>query len=123
MSKTTDLKARITAILKTLCSRVYDELAPDSREFPYIVFCLESVMAGCRENYSLEINCYDYGTDPARADGLADSIENLLKDYTYISDLMQFRTFLNNRSSIHEEDKKIKRKRLLFDLYYFERRI
>jgi hypothetical protein len=122
VSKTTDLKARTTAILKTVNTSVYDELAPDGREFPYIVFSLESVMAGSRENYSLEINCYDYGTDPARVDGLADSIESLLKDYSYISEQMQFRTFLNTRNSIQEEDKKIRRKRLLFDLYYFERR-
>lgn len=123
MGKTKDLKTKIKDVLKLSCGKVYDEMAPEKASFPYVVFSIESIRAYDRENYQLEVNCYDYGTDPAAVDDLADNIENTLKAYTYINEIMQFRTFLNTRNSIQEEDKKIRRKRLLFDLYYFERSI
>ena len=123
MSKTRDLKTKIKEVINLSCPSVYDEIAPDKVTFPYVIFNIESIRAYDMENYQLEVNCYDYGTNPANVDELADSIENSLKAYTYINEFMQFRTFLNTRNSIMEEDKKIRRKRLLFDLYYFERRI
>lgn len=114
VSKTINLRKALQSELKKVHPSIYYENAPDTATYPYIVYDLEQV----GEQYQLEMNVYDKGTSTAKVETLADAIESYFLRYIYRDELQIFTTYINTRNNVQEEDKTIKRRRLLFDLNY-----
>lgn len=114
VSKTTDLRSALQGELKKVHTNVYYENVPDKATYPYIVYELEQI----GEQYQLEINVYDKGSSTVAIETLADEIAAYFLRYIYKDDKQIFTTYINVRNNVQEENKTIKRRRLLFDLNY-----
>lgn len=115
MSKTLELRKALLSEIKKTHSNCYYELVPEGATFPYIVFELENV----GEQYQVELNVYDKNTSTIQIETLADTLEKYFYRYIYRDDVQVFAMYLNTRNNVQEEDKAIKRRRLLFDLKHF----
>lgn len=119
--KTNILKKFIGELLETKCSNVYYEIADNTSNFPYLTFFIDDFSIGDREDKQLEINIY--GKDVEVAENIADGICNMFKSYKYVDESMLIFTNVNARNSIELDDKTIKRRRLLIDLYFYDRSV
>jgi len=121
MSKTTELRTQLQTILKTVADRVHYEEAPDTSPYPYVVYELDELV---HENgltiLQLEVNALDYGSNSSVVEILADSIQDTLHKCYFINDKIQFSIYRGNRNIIKEEDKKIIRRRMIFEIQLHE---
>lgn len=115
VSKTYDLRIALQTELKNLCANCYFEENSDKPfKYPYLVYEIEDIGS----NYQLEINVFDYSKSSKAVEDLTDLIESHFKNFIYRDANQVFRTFKNTRNTIKEDDKSIRRRRLLIDLYY-----
>lgn len=115
------LKKHITSEIKVVCSNVSSgEYDPDMG-MPYAVFILDDVDVGDREDKQLEINIYS--NDVKEAEITTDAIAKMFKNYKYINDNFLVFTKVNSRNSIDDAKSIIKRRRLLIDLYFYDRSV
>ena len=70
----------------------------------------------------LEVNILDYGTKTRVVDTLSDTLQDKLNKYYFINDKIQFATYKRNRNTVQEEDKKVRRRRMLFEIQLHELR-
>lgn len=113
------LKIHMTSEIKTICSNVsYGEYDPDM-SMPYAVFNIDDVNVEDREDKQLEINVYS--DDVKEIESIADGIANKFKHYKYINDNFLVFTKVNTRNSMNDDKSVIKRRRLLIDLYFYDR--
>ena len=122
MSKTMALRTELQRVLKTLATNVNYAIAPDSAVYPYAVFALdEMTYSDGKTTYQLEINVLDYGTSTAVAEILADGIQGALNKYHFINTEIQFSVYKGQRQYVQEDDKRVIRVRLLFEIQLHER--
>lgn len=122
MGKTTAARAAIMAELKKLCSRVYYDYADNGAAYPYLVYSLEEVshldgLTPCQ----LEVNAIDYGASTGICETLADNVQAALDKYMFINGAVQFEVYRGRRQPVREEDKKIIRRRMTFEVRMHER--
>lgn len=117
MSKTLELRKALLSELKKTHSNCFYEIVPELVTFPYVVFEIENV----GEQYQVEINVYDKNTSTVTVETLADNIEKYFYRYIYRDASQFFAMYLNTRNNVAEEDRSIKRRRLLFDLKHFRK--
>lgn len=121
MSKTIALRTELQKILKNVTANVEYEEANDSTPYPYVVYELTEVMHDYGKTlFELEINVFDYGMISRNVDALADSIQDTLHKYYFINEEIQFTSYKDNRNIVQEEDKQIRRRRLLFEIQLHE---
>lgn len=121
-SKTVALRSAVQAKLKTICDRVYYDHAEQNAEFPYLVFNVEEVQHDYGAiSCDLEINAIDYGRDTSTCETLADNVQASLDKWRYLDDDIQFSAYCDRRNSVQEEDKKIIRRRMTFEVRMHER--
>lgn len=121
MSKTLELKKQLQTIFKSLTANVHYEIAPDSSLYPYLVYELsELTYSYGKAVMQLEVNLLDYGTSTSVIETLADSLQDKLEKYYFINDKIQFRVYRRGRITVQEEDKKIRRRRLTFEIQLYE---
>ena len=118
---TQEIKTIIRALLLTLCPEVYYEDAPPEANFPRIVFDLNCFFSGDRSDYSLEINVWDRSSDTAAVDALADACVKLLDRRSDLTDTLHYRIYRATRNKVADPDPALRRRRLTFDLYAYER--
>lgn len=117
MSKTLALRKEIQKLIKTKTTNVFYEEASKKNIYPYVVFELSEVQnISAKTIYQLEINCIDYGENSATIEALADDIQKLLNRYAFIDAQIQFVIYQGLKQIIKEDDKKIIRRRMLFEL-------
>lgn len=115
MSKTYNLRKALQTHLTSLCDKSFFEINNSDKEtYPYLVWDLSDI----GQNYQLELNIYDYGLSSRVVDELTDTIESYFKRFYHKDSEQVFWTVKNERNKIEEEDKQIRRRRLLIDLYY-----
>jgi len=115
------LKKHLKSEIKVVCSNVsYGEYDPDL-DMPYAVFIIDDFDIGDREDKQLEINIYS--DDVKEAESITDGIVEMFKHYKYINDNFLIFTKVNSRNSIDDDKNVIKRRRLLIDLYFYDRSV
>ena len=122
VSKTLALRKAINTELRKLCDSVYYDRAVDEEPFPRAIFSIDEVskdeiLTLCQ----LEINVLDYGADDTACEILADSVLTTLHKYHYLGDEIQFAIYRDRRHPVQEEDRKIIRRRLTFEVRMHER--
>jgi hypothetical protein len=120
ISRTDSLKKFITRELKTICPDVCYQQANDTTPFPYIVYDLSHRRNEAGYNYFFEINIWDQGVSTKQIEALADSLEDLLDDTVFGEKTFTVSIDLNTRNTVEDSDKNLKRRRILFDLSYFD---
>lgn len=122
-SKTTELRKQLKSILKLSVENVYYEGAPDSRQYPYIVYELSELgFSDGRTLFQMEVNVFDYGESSSAIETISDNLQEELDKYYFINDRIQFNAYRNSRQIVKETDKKIIRRRMLFEIHLHERK-
>lgn len=121
MSKTIALRTELSKMLKTAAQNVYFEKAPELFEYPYVTYEMDEMSHDYgRTLYQLEINVVDKGDSTSAVETTADNIQTLLHKCYYLGGGIQFACYKNQRQIIREDDPKIHRRRLLFELHLHE---
>ena len=122
-TKTNDLKELVQTKLKTLTTDVYFEQARDNALYPHIVFSFRETNLGdlSRQDYILEIDVWDKGTETTAVDALADNVEDLLhtKNLPQTNVLPTF--YKIDRKAIVDSDKSIKHRLIRFQIQNYVR--
>lgn len=118
ISRTEALKQFLTRELKTSCPNVCYQNAHSSTPFPYVVFELSHRKQEVGYLYFLEVNIWDKSPTTKQVEALADALETLLDDSIYDEDTFTISIDLNTRNTIEEQNKSLKRRRLLFEMSY-----
>lgn len=126
MTKTNALINAIVDLLKPLIDEVsYDgsiKSGTDQKDYPYAVFDFVEIPQPYDSSlYQLEINAVDYGSIKSTIESLCDEIQKKFDHYYHIDENIQFAIYLGNRDSVKEEDKKIIRRRMLFEIHLHEK--
>lgn len=110
MTHTLELRDLIKTALSDSSYSVYEDEAPQSAKYPYVVF---EVSRGSAEVYPfvgfLEVNVWDNYKTYSRVDSIMDLIESKLRNQYFKNDSVGFRCFDGDRSHIADTDKSIKR--------------
>ena len=118
------LRIELNKILKTIHPRVYFMKAPDTVVFPYVVYDLpQSYFDDGLEVFNLDIDVWDDKTDTTEIETLAQSIWNTLHKYYFINNDIQFTTYRINRMTIQDDDPRIRRRTLMFNIRYYDRSV
>lgn len=120
-----DLRRELTKLLKKYHSRVYFQKAPSTAKMPYIVFDLPNAFDNeGQEIFNLDIDIWDNRQDTTELETLASQLWKELNYYRHIDESIQFSIYRENRlPPLDEDDNNIKRRKLIFQLKYFDRRI
>lgn len=107
--------------LEVYLGAYYSE-APENATYPYAVFDISILSKeDNRNNCTLEINVWDKNRYYSRAENMADDISKLLDGSIKLSDELLFYCYDGSRDHVLDEDKQIKRIRMQFELYFYER--
>jgi len=121
MSKTIELRKELTRLFETKIDEVHFGIADDSALYPYLQYELDEIRNESGKSIIiLEINILDYGTSTIALEILADEFQELLHKYYFINDKIQFSSYKLVKNIVQEEDKKIKRRRLTFEIQLYE---
>lgn len=106
--RTNDLRKLVQSRLKSICSKVYYKVADEDAVYPHIVFNIKSVDLGdlSRHDYSIDIDIWDKD-DPYNAEELADKTEDLFDCENIPQDTILPTFFLDNRTTVTDDDKSI----------------
>lgn len=100
----------------------YYSEAPVSANYPYAVFDITLNSKDDERNAcTLEVNVWDKNQYYSRAEKMADDITRLLDGSIKLSDEVLFYCYTGSRDHVLDEDKQIKRIRMQFELYFYER--
>lgn len=118
------LRTQLTALLKTIHPRVYSENASDKTAYPYLVYDLpNSTDNEEQELFLLDVDVWDDKTDTTEIEILASKVWATLHKFTHIDADMQFSINRMTRGTLKDEDPRIKRRKLTFEVRYFNRKL
>lgn len=121
MSKTIALRKELTRIFKTVIDEVHYEYVDDAVPYPYLSYELDEIRNEDGKSWIIvEVNILNYGTTTTELELIADTLQRLLHKYHFINDKIQFTSYKLVRNIIKEEDKKIRRRRLTFEIQLHE---
>lgn len=120
-----ELRTEINRLLKTYHQRVYFQQATNKTSFPYIEFDFpNSFTDEQQEVFSLDIDIWDDKNDTTEIETLASSIWKGLNYYRFMNENIQFSIYQESRlPPLDEEESHLKRRKLIFQLRYFDRRL
>lgn len=107
-------------------SRVHYENALDDTPFPYIVYNLPNSFTNEDQDiFNLDIDIWDMpeGGDTTIIETLTSKIWKHFHKLYYIDNNIQFSTYRMNKLNVEDDDKRIKRRKLIFQLRYYDREV
>lgn len=121
MSKTNLLREIIQSNLNTIVKSAYREM-PDKENFPYAVYDFETIDLGDinRDDLILTIDLWGIGKDTSVIEDLADSIEKLFSAANIPGEAVLPTFYRISRKPIDDEDKRIIRRQLKFQIQNYE---
>ncbi|HSH24600.1 MAG TPA: hypothetical protein VLA13_03575 [Massilibacterium sp.] len=119
-----ELRRATLQLLRTFHDRNYYQKAPKDAVFPYIVYDFpNSFMDKEQEIFNLDVDVWDNKDDTTELETIASNIWKGLNRYRYFDDNIQFSIYRENRlPPLDEDEKNIKRRKLIFQVRYFDRR-
>lgn len=121
-----NLRTQLNKILKTIHPRVYFQTAPDTATFPYVTYDLPNSFTNEEQDiFNLDVDIWDMPVngDTTQIETLASSFWKSLNKYRYIDENIQFSIYKMNRLSLKDDDVRIKRRKLIFQLRYYDRKV
>ena len=126
MIKVIEIREIIQTALKFVHSRVYFESAPDTAVFPYLVYDLpNSNDDGTLEQFILDVDAWDTSSgDTTGLETLIDSADKSLHRKTItVDDNLAVTFYRENRLTLTDDDPNIERRKYIYQVRTFERRI
>jgi hypothetical protein len=121
MSKTIELRKILVSIFKIITDEVHFENVPEITLYPYLQYELNEILSKDGKTvFKLEVNILDYGLSTSTVEILSDKLQKALDKYYFINEKIQFTTYKLNKISVQEKDKKIRRRRLTFEIHLHE---
>lgn len=121
-TNTIELRSQIKKILEKHCKKVFFNQTDAPVTYPYCIFSLTLLFEDYgRKAYQLEVNIIDLGKSTERVEIMADSIQDLLDHFSFSNEKISFTTYIGQRNLIPEQNKEIKKTRLLFNLYVYSK--
>ena len=121
-----NLRKQLNSVIKSIHPRAYFQTASDTATFPYVVYNLPSSFTNEeQEIFNLDIDIWDMPADgnTSGIETLASSFWKALHKYRYIDENIQFSIYRENRFTVEDEDPRIKRRRLVFQVRYYDRKV
>lgn len=119
-----NLRTELNKILESIHPRVYFMEAPDKVEFPYLVYDLpQSYFNDDLEVFNLDVDVWDDKDDTTEIETLSQAIWNMFNKYYHIDENMQFSIYRANRMTIEDDDPRIRRRTLMFNIRYHDRSV
>ena len=117
------LRQQLTLLLKTYHPQVHYQTAPSTATFPYIVMNLPNSFTNEeQEIFSFDLDLWDNRTDTTELETLASKLWKELHKYHHIDESIQFKIYRENRiPELDETEIGIRRRKLIFQLRYFDR--
>lgn len=121
MTKTNAMRALLNSAIAEIAPAYYSN-ATDGHPSDYIVYTITELSTeDGATNAQAEINCMGYGRDTATTEEMADEVQKALDHAVLANDDVFLFATPSSRNIITEEDKKIIRRRLIFDIRMYER--
>lgn len=119
------LRREIIQLLRQYHDRVYFQKSPNSILFPYVIYDFpNSFMEEDQEIYNLDVDIWDNKDDTTELETIASTIWKALHRYRHLDDDIQFSIYRENRlPPLDEDEKHIKRRKLIFQVRYFDREV
>jgi len=124
--KVIEIREIINTALKTVHARVYYRTAPDTAVFPYLVYDLpNSTDDGTLEQFILDVDAWDMPSgDTTGLETLIDSADKSLHRKTItVDEVLAVTLYRENRLTLTDDDPNIKRRKYIYQVRTFERRI
>lgn len=126
MSKTIELRTVLREQLLQACAQVHytenlldDDAAP---QYPYCIFSAREIdKTDCMILGEVEVNVVDLGPDTAQAERIADEIQQKLDHFCHLGKAVGFWLYPGIRQPVQDENKRLIRRRLTFELHLMER--
>ena len=123
-----ELRKQLVIFLETKATRVYYQNAPEDATFPYVTFSLASSIEDYqREIFTLNVDVWDNSEATTTletlvgdidGDGAISSATGLHRKHFYSANV-QFDAYRATRLTIDDEDERIKRRQLVYNLYVY----
>jgi len=126
MIKVIEIRKMINTMLKSIHPRIYYRSAPDTAAFPYLVYDLpNSTDDGTLEQFILDVDAWDSTNgDTTILETLIDSADKSLHRKTItVDDNLAVTFYRENRLTLTDDDPNIKRRKYIYQIRTFERRI
>lgn len=120
-----ELRKSIKSILLTYHTRVYHQQAPDSAQFPRVIFDFPtSFINEQQEIFNLDVDVWDDNEDTTVLETLAAQLWKGLNYYRYKDDNIQFSIYRESRlPPLDEKEPKLRRRKLIFSVRFFDKRL
>lgn len=122
-SNTNELRKQLKTIFNEISNNVSYEQAPTPLNYPYTIFELSEITSEDGKTlYKLEVNCIDRD-NVNRVEQIADDIQDRLDHLSFINEKISFEVYRGQRNKVDEEDKRIKRRLLTFELHFYSKEV
>lgn len=119
-----NLRIQLNNILKSIHPRVYFQVAPDTATFPYIVYDLPNSFSNEEQDiFNLDVDIWDNDSDTTEIETLSQLIWKDLHMYRHIDNNIQFSIYRMNRLALTDDDVRIRRRKLIFQVKYYDRKV
>ena len=116
-----NFRKQITAILKTVTSRVYFQAASETVGLPYIVYDLTSInLYGEYDTVLMDVDIYDYGDTSDQIETLLRSLRTTLRGRTFHTEDFSAVIYGENILPLSDTDPMIQRRRASYQINLFE---
>lgn len=125
MSKTNDLRKLVQSKLKTVCEKVYFEIADEKEMYPHCVFSFRNIdtsdTAFARGDITMTIDVWDKNKHADNIEDMCDSIENLFNAQNMPQTSILPTFFLMSRITVIDDDKTIRHRVINVLIQNYER--
>lgn len=119
-----NLRKTLQSYLLTIHPRVYFQDAPENAVFPYIVVDFPTTLDDGEEfqNVVVDIDIWDSNNtnDTTTLETLAETIDSILNKTTISNSDLSVTFYLDNKLSIIDDDKRIKRRKYIYQARLWE---
>jgi hypothetical protein len=123
MSKIIELRTAMKTFLKSIHPQVYFEIPSDKATFPYLIYDLPNSLTidESTETFVLEIDGWDTPADQdtTALEMLMDSVDKGLQGKVVLISGMAFKFHRENRFSLRDDDKRIRRRKYVYEIRTF----
>lgn len=118
-----ELRTALNSLLRLHHPRVYYQNAPNTAKFPYIVYNLPNSFDNeQQEVFNLDVDVWAMGSDTTEIETLSGSLWKDLNGHHHIDANIQFTTYRASRLTLEDDNPDIKRRKLIFELRYLDRK-
>ena len=118
-----NLRELIHPFLKSIHPRVYFQIAPDSAEFPYLVYDFTQIVNDGEEfeTVAVDIDGWDLTDDTTALETLMQTVNDALNKKTLTAEGLAITFYLDRKIPLRDDNPAIKRRKYIYEARLFGR--